>query len=81
VGFKYLGYFLKAGIKRVEEWVWLLTKVEKKLKHWSYQWLSLGGRYILCKAVLESHLVYWLSLASIPSSILHKLRKLLYNFL
>jgi hypothetical protein len=81
VGFKYLGYFLKAGLQKAEEWVWLLTKVEKKIKHWSYRWLSLGGRYILCKAVLESQPVYWLSLASIPLSILHKLRKLLYNFL
>jgi hypothetical protein len=41
----------------------------------------LGGRYTLCKAVLESQPVYWLSLASILLSILHKLRKLLYNFL
>jgi hypothetical protein len=81
VGFKYLGYFLKAGLQRSEDWLWLLTKVEKKINHWSYRWLSLGGRYTLCKAVLESQPVYWLSLASVPLSILHKLRKLLYNFL
>jgi hypothetical protein len=58
VGFKYLGYYLKAGIQKVEEWVWILTKVEKKINHWSYRWLSLGGRYILFKLVLETLLVY-----------------------
>jgi hypothetical protein len=55
--------------------------VEKKIGHWSYMWLSLGGRYILCKFVLEIQPVYWLSLASIPFSILNKLRKILFNFL
>jgi hypothetical protein len=49
VGFKYLGYFLKAGLQKSEDWLWLLTKVEKKINHWSYRWLSLGGRYTLCK--------------------------------
>jgi len=60
--------------------MWILTKVENKIHHWSYRWLSLGGRYILCKSVLESQHVYWLSFVTIPTSILHKLRSLLYNF-
>jgi len=41
----------------------------------------LGGRYILCKLVLEIQPIYWLSFVAIPTSILHKLRSLLYNFL
>jgi hypothetical protein len=80
-GFKYLGYYLKDGIPKYKYLSWLIQKVEKKIKHWSYRWLSLGGRFTLCKYMLESQPVYWLSLASIPLSILHKLRSLLYNFL
>jgi hypothetical protein len=80
-GFKYLGYYLKDGIQKSKDWSWLIQKVEKKIRHWSYRWLSLGGRFTLCKAVLESQPIYWFSLASIPLSILHKLRNLLYNFL
>jgi cytochrome b subunit of formate dehydrogenase len=30
VGFKYLGYFLKTGLYKVEDWRWLLAKMEKK---------------------------------------------------
>jgi hypothetical protein len=41
----------------------------------------LGGRYTLCKFVLENQPVYWLSLATVPLSILHRIRKLLFNFL
>jgi hypothetical protein len=41
----------------------------------------IGRRYILCKSVLESQPVYWLSLTTIPFSILNKLRKIMYNFL
>jgi len=71
LGFKYLGYFLKTGIHKEEDWSWLLTKVEKRIGHWCNRWLSLGGRYILLKSVLESQPVYWMSLAAIPFSVLN----------
>jgi hypothetical protein len=57
-GFKYLGYHLKTGPQRVEDWSWMLKKVEKKIGLWCYRWLSLGGRYTLLKSVLESQPVY-----------------------
>jgi len=28
-GFKYLGYYLKTGAQRVEDWNWLIIKMEK----------------------------------------------------
>jgi hypothetical protein len=65
----------------VEDWSWLLAKVEKRIGHWCNRWLSLGGRYILLKSVLESQPVYWMSLAAIPNSVLNKLRKVMFNFL
>jgi hypothetical protein len=80
-GFKYLRYLLKSRIQKNEDWHWLVTKVKKRIRHWSFRWLSLGDRHTLCKVVLESQSVYSLSLFVVPISILHRLRKLLYNFL
>lgn len=48
---------------------------------WCYRFLSLGGRLILTKAVLESIPVYWLSLFKIPVSILEGIRKRMSPFL
>jgi hypothetical protein len=57
-GFKYLGYILKADRDREEDWNWLMLKYEKKINHWCNNWLSMGGRLVLAKAILESQSVY-----------------------
>jgi hypothetical protein len=44
LGFKYLGYFIKAEKTYFEDWRWLLIKFEKWIKHWCNRWLTLGGR-------------------------------------
>ena len=62
-GFNYLGYRLKPNSYRKVDWLWILKKVESKIQHWTHRWLSLGGRLVLIKSVLESIHVYWLSLA------------------
>jgi hypothetical protein len=80
-GFNYLGYFIKADSYKIADWNWLVAKVEKRIGHWCNHWLSLGGRYTLIKAVLEGQPVYWMALAAIPVTVLHKLRKLSFNFL
>jgi hypothetical protein len=79
-GFNYLGYFLKIGRYKAKEWDWLVAKYERRISHWCNKWLTLGGCLVLIKAVLESQPVYWLALANIPSSVLVKIRKLVYNF-
>ena len=33
-GFMYLGYFLKMGRYKTEDWLWLLEKIEKRIKLW-----------------------------------------------
>jgi hypothetical protein len=30
-GFRYLGFYLKTGMYKAEDWRWLLAKIEKKL--------------------------------------------------
>jgi hypothetical protein len=80
-GFKYLGYILKADRFKVEDWNWLISKYENRISHWCNRWLTLGGRLVLVKAVLESQPVYWLALENIPSSVLHRIRQVVFNFL
>jgi len=80
-GMKYLGFYLKPNNYRVVDWKWMIQKVEKRIGNWSLCWLSLVGRLILAKSVLQSLPVYWLSLVRIPSSILHKIQQLIANFI
>ena len=54
---------------------------ERKIKNWTYRYLSLGGRVVLIKAVLTGLSVYWFALARCPESILNILHKHIYNFL
>jgi hypothetical protein len=80
-GFRYLGYFLKTGAYRAEDWDWLVAKNNKEDRLMVQRWLTLGGRYILVKTVLEGQYVYWMSMESIPHSVLNKIRKLMFQFL
>ena len=80
-GISYLSYHLKPLSYRVADWHWLLQKFEKRINHWAYKYLSLGGRLVLVNAVLSSIPVYWMGLAPLPGSILQKLRSTMFNFL
>ena len=80
-GFTYLGFYLKPSGYLVKYWHRLITKFEKRINHWSNRLLSLGGRLVLVPFVLTSLPVYWCALFPIPSSILDKLRKLIFSFL
>jgi hypothetical protein len=44
VGLKYLGFQLKPNDYRKTDWMWLIAKLEKRLKVWSHKWLSRAGR-------------------------------------
>jgi hypothetical protein len=81
VGFSYLGFHLKLGSSSPCDWQWLVALFEKKISLWCYKWLSLGGRFILVKSVLESLAVYWMTLERIPAKIIKLLRRLTFNFL
>jgi hypothetical protein len=78
-GFRYLGYFLKIDRYKSEDWIWLIDKFEARISHWCNRQLSMGGRCVLIKAVLEIQPVYWLALANFPSLILQKIRQLIYD--
>ena len=78
--FKYLGFHLNPNNYKKANWYCLLKKIKKIIRHWKHKFLSLGGRYILVKLVLESIHVYWLSLAWIPKSILTLVKSRIFIF-
>jgi hypothetical protein len=80
-GFKYLGYYLKTGPHRATDWDWLVSRFSQKITRWYNRWLSLGGRYILIKSVLEAQPVFWMSMESVPRSIINKIRKVIFHYL
>jgi hypothetical protein len=80
-GFSYLGFLLKSSRYSCKDWHWLLDKFNSKIQHWCNKFLSLGGRFVLIKSILESLPVYWMALAHIPASILKSLRQLIFSFL
>ena len=79
-GMKYLGFHLKPCRYLMIDWDWLISKVERKIKNWSFRWLSKGGKLILVKSVLEAIPVYWVHFW-IPMGILDRIRKICFNFL
>jgi hypothetical protein len=81
LGFKYLGYILKDDRFKEEDWNWILSKYENRISHWCNRWLTLGGRLVLVKVVLEIQSVYWLALTNIPSLVLHRIHQVVFNFL
>ena len=80
-GFKYLGFYIKPLGYKVCDWHWLILKFENKICHWAHKMLSMGGRLILVHVALTSIPVYWLGVASIPVSVLHKLSIITFSFL
>ena len=51
------------------------------MSNWTFRILSLGGRLILLNSILGVLPIYWLSLMKIPTSILHRIISLMFNFL
>jgi len=62
-GLKYLAFWIKPISQKVDDWVWLVTKMEKKLTIWSHRYLSRAGRLVLVKSILEATPVFWMALA------------------
>ena len=64
---------LKPNCNRIVDWNSMLNKVDARIGNWCNRWLTLGGRLILIKSVMESLIVYWISLDSIPNGIFDKI--------
>eukprot|EP00253_Pinus_taeda_P035322 PITA_35322 len=73
--FKYLGFWLKPNDYKKEDWNWLIAKIESRISHWSFKWLSRVGRLTLIKSILLAILVYSAVLAWVPKGTMDKIRR------
>lgn len=80
-GLRYLGYRLKPLGYKIIDWIWLITKMEKRLNIWYHKYLLRVGRLLLIKAILEATPVYLMSLACLPRGILNRIQNLCCRFL
>lgn len=80
-GLKYLGFFLKPNAYNLVDWLWLVKKVEERIIIWVYHLLSRGGHLIFIKSIIESILIFWLTIVQIPKGILNKIMKFNYRYL
>ena len=79
-GLKYLGFHLKPCRYLIKDWDWLVAKVEKRIKNWSYRWLLKGGKLILIKSILEAIPVFWMHFW-IPLGVIERIKILCFQFL
>ncbi|CAM8914220.1 unnamed protein product [Rhodiola kirilowii] len=77
---KYLGLQLVAGQKLSAVCGELVEKLWSKLQSWENLKLSVGGREILIKAVLQAIPQYTMSCVYLPESIINKLSSAIVNF-
>eukprot|EP00253_Pinus_taeda_P010347 PITA_10347 len=78
------GMLINSGKSQVcvaVDWNWLIAKIEARISHWSFRWLSRAGRLTLLKSVLLAIPVYWVALTWILKGILEKIRRLCCRFL
>ncbi len=78
---KYLEYWLKPNNYRIQDWNWLITKLEKQIMHWCNRYLPLARRLVLINSVLNGLPVYCFTLAQVPISIIHSMRRIIIWFL
>jgi hypothetical protein len=72
---------LRASYKAVAIWNPILEKLERRLSGKQKLYLSKGGRLTLLKSTLSSLPTYFLSLFTIPISVVRKIEKLQRDFL
>jgi hypothetical protein len=64
---------LGASYKAVAVWNPILEKLERRLSGWQKLYLSKGGRLTLLKSTLSSLPTYFLSLFTIPISVVRRI--------
>ncbi|KAJ0758378.1 putative reverse transcriptase zinc-binding domain-containing protein [Helianthus annuus] len=78
---KYLGIPLGANMNRINNWEPVVSVFQSRLSSWKSKSLSIGGRVVLLKSVLESLPIYFFSIFKVPVKVVEKLESLMRNFL
>ncbi|KAE8726444.1 hypothetical protein F3Y22_tig00006886pilonHSYRG00006 [Hibiscus syriacus] len=79
--FKYLGIPMGVDPRRVSVWDPVIDKCRTKLSRWKSIFLSFVGRIVLINSVLSSLPLYYMSLYSVPKTVLWKIDKIRRDFL
>ncbi|CAL1374667.1 unnamed protein product [Linum trigynum] len=77
---KYLGVPSVWGRSKKETFLFLLERMEKKGDSWKSLLLSLGGKEVLLKAVIQAIPTYLMSIFLLPLSLTNKMDSLLKRF-
>ncbi|KAK9063215.1 hypothetical protein SSX86_017085 [Deinandra increscens subsp. villosa] len=75
------GIQVGAKMTRIKSWDSVVDTIRNRLASWKVRHLSIGGRLILLKSVLESLPVYYLSLYKAPIAVLDSMETIMRRFL
>ncbi|KAF5775443.1 putative RNA-directed DNA polymerase [Helianthus annuus] len=79
--FSYLGIKVGANMNRVDNWRPVYNIFDARLSRWKASLLSIGGRVVLIKSVLESLPNYYFSLFKAPCKVISDLEAKIRRFL
>ena len=70
---RYLGIPLGANPKKISTWEPIIEKVQARIAMWKAKFLSIVGRLVLIKFILNNLPLYYLSLFKMPKSMTRKI--------
>ncbi|XP_035840262.1 uncharacterized protein LOC118487486 [Helianthus annuus] len=79
--FVYLGIKVGAKMSRINNWNTVIDVVKARLVSWKAKNLSIGGRLILIKSVLENLPIYYFSLYKSPVAVIDSIEAIMRRFL
>ncbi|KAJ0837719.1 putative RNA-directed DNA polymerase [Helianthus annuus] len=79
--FKYLGLMVGANMNHVSNWHPVYESFRARLAKWKAHLLSIGGRVVIIKSVLESLLTFYFSLYKAPKKVIQELESMMKKFL
>jgi hypothetical protein len=79
--FIYLGIKVGAKMTRINSWSSVVEVIKNLLSSWKAKHLSIGGRVILIKSVLENLPIYYFSLYKAPMAVIEKIEAIMRRFL
>ncbi|KAJ0491418.1 putative reverse transcriptase zinc-binding domain-containing protein [Helianthus annuus] len=79
--FVYLGIKVGANMSRVSNWNPVIEVIKNRLVSWKAKTLSMGGRLILIKSVLENLPIYYFSLYKAPKAVIDSIEAIMRRFL
>lgn len=80
-GFTYLRFKMKPKGYYNQDWAWLIEGFHKKLDSWKYRSLTMGGRMVMMKSMLQNISIYCIHLYLMPWEIIHNIESIMSYFL